>query len=595
VFRRLTGVLAVAAFGWSLAVWLFDGFSLSIGARTISSNDPLRPLLLAVLAGVLHLWQARLAGVRAELAWLRARARPAPAAALLAVAIAVLGLQQSAWVVGGADAYSYVSQADLWLRGELETPMPLAAAAPWPKDLWVFSPFGYRPSVDGTAVVPVTAPGLSLIMAGFKLVAGHCALFWVVPIAAGVLVWTTFLIGRRLGSERAGLAAAWLVATSPAVLAMTVSPMSDVPTAIFWALAVLGALGETRRSALGAGLATSIAILMRPNLAPLAVVLGAWILWRRLRASRDLVAPLLYAAGAVPGCLAIAWVNDRLYGSPLASGYGTIPGLFTLANVPVNFSRYGTWFVESQSPLALAGLAAILVPVRAIWRTPDAQARALLAGAVAAVVCAMYFVYRPFEDWWYLRYLLVAWPSICVGCGVVFARLIERPGAWSRAIAVGVVLAIGIYGVSFAVRRGAFPSGEGDYRYAAIAALVDQTTPASSVIITSQHAGPIRYYAGRLTLRFDALDPAWLDRAVDWLASQGRQPYILVEDWERPQFDQRFAGRTRLRLSELAPVAVYQAYRSPDTAFLYDPLRSDGPTLRPPPVERRRERCVLPK
>jgi hypothetical protein len=44
--------------------------------------------------------------------------------------------------------------------------------------------------------------------------------------AAGLV---TFAIGRRLGSPAIGLAAAWLVATSPAFLAMLVSPMSDVP------------------------------------------------------------------------------------------------------------------------------------------------------------------------------------------------------------------------------------------------------------------------------------------------------------------------------------------------------------------------------
>ena len=155
------------------------------------------------------------------------------------------------------------------------------------------------------------------------------------------------------------------------------------------------------------------------------------------------------------------------------------------------------------------------------------------------------------------------------------------------------VAALGVYGVAYARAHGAFPSGEGDYRYAAVAALVEQSTPATSVIITSQHAGPITYYSGRLTMRFDAMDPAWLDRTVDWLAAQGRQPFLLLEYWERSQFEQRFAGKTRFNLSSIAPVAIYQAYRSTDTAYLFDPLRPDGPTHQPPPVPPRAH-CVLP-
>jgi hypothetical protein len=285
-------------------------------------------------------------------------------------------------------------------------------------------------------------------------------------------------------------------------------------------------------------------------------------------------------------------VNARLYGSPLASGYGNLSGLFSIANLGVNVGRYGRWFVESQTPIVLAGVVVLLLPVRSIW-TVEARAGAWLLGAVTLIVWALYMVYQPFTDWWYLRYLLASWPAVSVGVAAVAARLAARRTGWPRTAVWAGIVAMGLYGIAYARTHGAFPSGEGDYRYAAIAALVEQSTPATSAIITSQHAGPITYYSGRLTLRFDAMDPAWLDRTVDWLAAQGRQPFILLEDWERPQFEQRFAGRTRINLSGIAPVAIYRAYRSPDTAYLFDPMRPDGPTHEPPPVAPR-VYCVLP-
>ena len=230
---------------------------------------------------------------------------------------------------------------------------------------------------------------------------------------------------------------------------------------------------------------------------------------------------MLYAAGVLPGVLFIAWVNRRLYGSPLASGYGSLPGLFSLSNVPVNIARYGRWLVESQTPLMLAGATAVLIPLRSVWKTAEARAGAVLLALAALVVWTMYVIYRPFEDWWYLRFLLASWPAMAVGVAALAARLADGWNGRARLIVWSGIAALGVYGVAYARTHGAFPSGEGDYRYAAIAALVEQSTPPSSVIITSQHAGPITYYSGRLTLRFDAMDPAWLDRTVDWLAAQG--------------------------------------------------------------------------
>ena len=114
-----------------------------------------------------------------------------------------------------------------------------------------------------------------------KAIGGHAALFLVVPLTAALLIWCTFAIGRQLGSSSLGLGAAWLVATSPAFLTMIKEPMSDVPAAAFWALATWKVLDDSRFNTALAGLAAAIAILVRPNLVPLAAVLGVWMFWRR--------------------------------------------------------------------------------------------------------------------------------------------------------------------------------------------------------------------------------------------------------------------------------------------------------------------------
>jgi hypothetical protein len=286
-----------------------------------------------------------------------------PLALVLALSAAVAGLSRNSWTAAGSDSYAYVSQADLWLHGTQTVRLPVAEVVPWPNALWTFTPHGYRPAAVGSAVVPVTSPGLSLLMAAAKAVAGHCAMFWVGPIAGAALVWTTFLIGRRLHSDGVALGAAWLMATSPAFLAMLVSPMSDVPAAALWAAAIYFTLGPSRGSAIAAGLAASAAILIRANLAPLAAVLfvGRIVVFRRSTPAHVLNDSAYFVAGVLPGCLLIAWLNNSLYGSPLASGYGELSSLFALHNVPANLRRYTEWFVDSQTPFALLGVAAFFL------------------------------------------------------------------------------------------------------------------------------------------------------------------------------------------------------------------------------------------
>ena len=119
-----------------------------------------------------------------------------------------------------------------------------------------------------------------------------------------------------------GLAASALVATSPAMLFMLIAPMSDVPAAAAWAVAVASVLADTMAGAALAGLASALAILIRPNLAPLAALLAAWMVWRHGARPRALVFTLVASIGAV----GVAVVNARLYGSPLASGTAISPG-----------------------------------------------------------------------------------------------------------------------------------------------------------------------------------------------------------------------------------------------------------------------------
>jgi len=577
--RRALGGIALLAFIWTLVVWLSGGVALSLGGLRISSSDATRPLIVAVVLATAYLASSGVARTREDAARLRQALTPTRLAVALAIAILIVGIANDSWGAGGSDSYSYVSQMDLWLAGNLKVPVTMAAQVPWPDARATFTPFGYSAVADEPAITPITGAGLPLLMAAFKILGGHAAAFLVVPITGALLVWTTFLIGRRVGSDLIGISAAFLVATSPTFLMMFKSQMSDVPAAAFWALAAFGMLGTSPGSAALAGLAASIAILIRPNLAPVAAVMAVWTMFgsAHLKGARRAV---LFTLAALPGAIAVASINTSLFGSPFSSGYGNLTSLFSPDNVPSTLASYARWLIETQTPLVFAGVFVFRI--------------APLLGLMLVTVWALYAPYPSFDAWWFLRFLLPAWPAMFIGTSAAIAWLFDRQPRWGRAATVAAILALGAYGLTVTAQRHVFTGDEGERRYATIAQLVASNTAPDAMIMASIHAGSLRYYGGRATLRFDILNDVWLDRAGSWLDAHGHHPYVLIEDWEMPAFRKRFAEKNRLGELRLAPALVYEAYRIPGRAYLFDLLRADGPTIEPPPIRDPRPRCPLP-
>jgi len=277
--------------------------------------------------------------------------RHAFVAVILAVAFSAVGFIWGSHVAGGADSYGYISQADLWLSGHLVINQDFVADAPWSLARFSFAPLGYRPVLDGYGIVPIYSPGLPLMMAGAKLVAGQCGVFWIVPLCGFVFVMATYTIGRRIGRPLLGLAAAWFVATSPTATNMVVQPMSDIPASAAWAAAFAATLGESVTSALVAGVAAGIAILVRPNLLPLAILPLGFMVWqdvadRRWRSLRR-VRSFWFVLPVTLAAVVVGMINSYLWGSPIRSGYGGVGELYDIWNAPSNLKLYTWWLVTT--------------------------------------------------------------------------------------------------------------------------------------------------------------------------------------------------------------------------------------------------------
>jgi len=456
-------------------------------------------------------------------------------AALAAIALATFGVVRGTWAVGGSDSSCYALMAQAMASGHLQPTSVLAVEAPWPNASLTLAPGGFIPSpVRPDAASPICAPGFSVLMAPFAAAFGKDAIFWLVPISGAVLVWSAFLIARRLAGAMAGATAAILTATTPIVLFQVVQPMNDVLAAALW-MAALAVVVEFERSVV-TGALIGVAILVRPNLAPLAVVIALipWI-FKRPHAMRSMA---IMAVAALPGLLAMLWLNRELYGSSFASGYGDATRLFSPAHIQDNLTNFGRALLQTQYLVPLLGIMAPII------FAGDQRKLAVVVLIAAVVVAAIYLLYQPYPEWWYLRFLIPAIVLLLMLTSAVAVEMATR-ARMGGVIPIAAVL-LAILGTRAAGDRQAFELQQLEGRYRDTAALVVDRLPANAVLITVWQSGSVRFHAGREAVMWDSLDPAWLDRAIAWLTGRGLQPYLLFERREEPEFRARFRGASAL-------------------------------------------------
>jgi hypothetical protein len=559
-------LLAGLGAAWAVRLFLAGGFKVQILGFEVTTNDPLRPLVMAGLLALVFVLTHGIERARRYIEWVR-RIDDRLIAGGIAAAVVATGLTFCTMVAASSDPYGYVSQADLWLTGSLKTPQPWAEQVPWPEAARTFAPLAYNPRsnygiANDPTLVPAYPPGLPLLMALFTWVFDGSAAFAVVPLSGGILVLAVYGLGRKVASSRAGLSAAWLTATSPVFLFMLMWPMSDVPVAAGWVLTFYLMFGASVTHAVAAGLVSAAAILIRPNLVFLLLLPVLWYgvrAWQAGAGERrvQILQLVAFCSTSALGPVAVAVLFARLYGSPLQSGYGDISGFFDRTHVAPNLWNYATWFVESHTWVGVAGLVALGLPLRRLWSsTPSVLAIAIFAAAVAALL-AYYAFYLVFDVWWFLRFLLPVLPLVMLGVSVLAVALTRARKPWlTFAVVLGLVL-LGLRDVRFAADRFAFYLWEGERRFVVAAANARALTPENSVVFSMLHSGSARYYAGRVTLRFDVLETDWLDRAVAWLAERDVQSYLLADDLEINQFRQRFAGQQTVARLDGVPVFTY--------------------------------------
>jgi hypothetical protein len=491
-------------------------------------------------------------------------------AALLAIAVFGAGVARGAFTAAGADPYGYVSQSLLWASDGPVQPLPAIAFAA-PVSPAAFCALGYSPGARSGTTVPKYAPGFPLQMAILVRLGGPSAGYFLVPLLAGLTVWLAYRIARQLSSPGPALIAAACVASSPVFLFEMMQQMSDVPATAWWLVAIAFALTGSTASAAGAGLAASIAVLTRPNIAPLILPVGALLVMSPSATRNRILHLLVFLAACAPGVALVAATNRVFYGSPLASGYGGLGNIYRGGDEVGNARQYLAWlwqthslyvFIPAMLPvLTLLGRSRLRVGVRRFcwW-----------ALAFAGVLLGCYLEYERFDHWTYLRFLLPAIAVLIVAATVLLGETLSGSSPSVRTALLSLVAAMIPFayvhtaskGDAFAVKAAFHHAFEESATFAAT------KLPANAVYVALNESGSLRHYAQRLTVRYDYVETDQADAVVAYLRAQGLNPYIALQREELPEFRRRFGGTVIGRAaSEANAVAL-----PPDGRVLFFPI-----------------------
>jgi hypothetical protein len=136
------------------------------------------------------------------------------------------------------------------------------------------------------------------------------------------------------------------------------------------------------------------------------------------------------------------------------------------------------------------------------------------------------------EWWWYLRFLLPAFPAIIIGGLWVLRELwIRHLGPLlpsplvARSCGIAAILVILIHAAFWHHRLNAHLIGFGESIYSESSTWARENLPADAIILTEQTSGALTYYTDFSLVRWDSLNPEKFARLT---AVVGKRPLVAA-------------------------------------------------------------------
>ncbi len=212
----------------------------------------------------------------------------------------------------------------------------------------------------------------------------------------------------------------------------------------------------------------------------------------------------------LPGAVLWALMNKVLFGHYIATGYGDVSRLFGWHNVLPALRNYG----ETCARILPLGVLAALATTRG-GRVADPRATAAAATWVVLVGGFYCFYQHTQEVWWYLRFVLPAFPALIVlavgGLRQVHGWLAGPGHVWRLGLAGAVVVTLLGWQLARQVRAceewWVLWWGEGELRYVELCRRLETHAPANAVVFAMQTSGALFSLQPWVVVRRDCMTP----------------------------------------------------------------------------------------
>ncbi len=182
--------------------------------------------------------------------------------------------------------------------------------------------------------------------------------------------------------------------------------------------------------------------------------------------------------------------------------------------------------------------------------------------------CLVYFIYTPFDDWSYLRFLLPAIALMLVLASAVVTQMATYVvSGFSRTVIAGVVtVGLAVFCLKAADERLAFTLRHLEQRFRSAGLVVRDRLPASAVVLSVWDSGAVRFH-GRKRGAYVGRTRSFVARSQPRVARRARPPSLhhagIVG---RAGFRERFGNHSDIGKLDWPP--KYEIDRS---VRIYDP------------------------
>ena len=436
-------------------------------------------------------------------------------------------------IAEGSDASGYIHNSKLIMEGRLYSDVrPIGDLPVESVNREVYQPLGFLVEHDAKRLKPTYPFGVSIFFAAFQLISDNTIGILLALIFIGCSTPIgVYLLSRQLGLERNwSTLAACILGLSPLFLYRSMLAASDALSACLSVFCVTLALVAHRRSYFAAmlGICFSLALFTRLPNAMIALPVGVALLYRIRQQAWWWVIIL----SALPGIALLLWINNELYGSPLASGYGNVWRLFKAEYFGMTMRHFAYWLTALHTPVVTLGFLASLlllrkhpIPLGILW---------IWSGSFILFYA---FYYHSHETWWYLRFILPAVPALVIGAVFSLRAVSNYMGQSTRlawlptALCAGLALYINFSEMA-AYKGKIYFSDRAQNSYLVLNRWMEENAQPEDVFLSMQTSGAIYYYTNHAIIRYDLLRDGDWDTIRNYMKGYEGNLYAAVFPFE---------------------------------------------------------------